>query len=131
MSIQFTIHMAPVIYQFMSSLCYLNMHLLRFISFYCTLLYNKYVILLCYIFDHQKNLLISQIITTNFAYFENIESIPFCHFQRPFFAADNLIFHLSKSSISHMQQTLKHAHTEKTLKYGALLVAGQLWLGRL
>ena len=49
MSIRFKKHIATVIYQYMSSLCYINIHLISFIRCYCTLIYNKYFILLYFI----------------------------------------------------------------------------------
>ena len=58
------IHIATVSYQYLSSLCYLKIHLLRFIGFYCTSICKKCIILLCFILNHHKTLLISQIIIT-------------------------------------------------------------------
>ena len=63
-SIRFTIHIATVNYQYKSSLCYLNKNLLMFISWYCTFIYKKYVVLSCFIFNRHKTLLVSQIIIT-------------------------------------------------------------------
>ena len=60
MSIRFTIHIVTVNYQYMSSLCYHKIHLLSFIWLYCTLVYNKYVILLGFICNHHQTLLISK-----------------------------------------------------------------------
>ena len=97
MYIWLTIHIATMIYQYMSYLCYGNIHLLRFISFNCTLLYNKYIILLCSICNHHKPLLISQVIITKFAHLENIESIPLCCFQIQFFCCRQLNLPPSKS----------------------------------
>ena len=61
MSIPFTIHIATVSYQYIYSLYFREIHLLRFISCYCTSIYKKYVILLCFICNNHKTLLISQI----------------------------------------------------------------------
>ena len=44
----------------MSDLSYHEIHLMRFLKSYCTLIFNKYVILLCFVIIHHKNLLISQ-----------------------------------------------------------------------
>ena len=61
MSIWFTIYKVTVSYQNMSSLSYHEIHLIRFIWSCCTFIYNKYVILSCFIINHHKTLLISQI----------------------------------------------------------------------
>ena len=53
------IHIATVSYQYMSSLFYRETHLLRFICCYCTSVYKKCIILLCFIFNYHRNLLIS------------------------------------------------------------------------
>ena len=58
MSTWLTIHIATVSYQ-QSFFCKIN--LMRFICWYCTLVWNKYIILLCFICNHHKTLLISQI----------------------------------------------------------------------
>ena len=50
-----------VSYQYMSYLFYRKIHLLRFICCYCTSIYNKYIILLFFICNHHKTLLISQV----------------------------------------------------------------------
>ena len=71
MSIKFTIHIVTLSYKFMSSSCYREIHLLRFIFCHCTLIYNKYVISLCFIISHHKNLLISQISNKYFCYILN------------------------------------------------------------
>ena len=60
-SIRFTISKVTGSYHCMSALSYHEIHLMRFICSYCTLIYNKYVILLCFIIIHHKTLLISQI----------------------------------------------------------------------
>ena len=44
-----------VSYQCMSDLCYLEIHLLRFISCYCTSVYNKYFSLLVFICPSSQN----------------------------------------------------------------------------
>ena len=67
-SIWLTIHISTGSYQYMSSLCDHKIHLLRFIFFYCTLVYNKYVILLCSICNHHKTLLTSQILNQFLSY---------------------------------------------------------------
>ena len=64
MSIRFTIHIVMVSYQYISYLCYHKIQLLKFIWLCCTSIYNEYVILLCFICNHQKPLLISHIIIT-------------------------------------------------------------------
>ena len=48
-------------YQYMYYLCYCGIHLLMFISCYCTSIYKIYIILLCFICNHHWNFLISQI----------------------------------------------------------------------
>ena len=77
MSIWFTIHVSMVSYQYMSYLCYLGKHLLRFILCYCTSSYKISIIELCFICNHHKTLLISQILNQLF-----------CDFQTQFFAAE-------------------------------------------
>ena len=49
-SISFTISKVTVIYQYMYSLCYCLIHLMRFINWYNTSVYKKYVNLLGFIF---------------------------------------------------------------------------------
>ena len=51
-------------FRYKSSLYNHRMHLLSLISCYCTLIYNNDVVLLCFICNHHKTLLISQIIIT-------------------------------------------------------------------
>ena len=97
MSIRFTIHRVTVSYQYMSSLCYCEIHLLRFVFCYHTSIYNKYVILLCFICNHQKNLHISWI-SKQF----------FCDiFEHKFLVVDKHIYNIPKASITDTQQTLK------------------------
>ena len=66
MSIQFTISKVTLSYQYIYiyiyALCYREMHLLEFIGCYCTFIYTKYVIQLCFIINHQKNLLMLQML---------------------------------------------------------------------
>ena len=87
--IPFIISKVTVSYQYMSSLCYCEIHLLRFISCYCILIYKKYVNLLGFICsssqnsayltnNHHKNLLITKISNQFLLWY----------FQRKFFAAD-------------------------------------------
>ena len=61
MSIRFTTYKVTVIYQYMYSLCFREIHLIRYIWSYCTSFYNEYVNLLCFVINHHKTLLISQI----------------------------------------------------------------------
>ena len=62
MSIRFIIPKVMVSYQYMSSLCYREIHLLRLISCYFTSIYNEYVNLLGFNFPSSKN---SAYITSN------------------------------------------------------------------
>ena len=55
--IRFTIYKTTMSYQYMSALWYCKIHLLRFISCYCTLIYTEYDILLCFVMNQHKNLL--------------------------------------------------------------------------
>ena len=64
MSILFTIHIVTVSYQCNFYSCYWDIHLLMFISCYCTSIYNKYVILIFFISNLHKAMLISQMIIT-------------------------------------------------------------------
>ena len=54
------------IYQCCSYLFYREIHLLRFICCNCTLIYDKYVNLLCLICNHQINLILLKILNTFF-----------------------------------------------------------------
>ena len=119
-SIRFTIHIVMVSYQYKSSLCYRDVDLLRFISCYFTLIYNKYAILLCFIGNHHKNLLISQIIIAKICLSCRFRINSFVTFSNNFFLADNYIYHLPKTLIALTQQTLKDAHIEQSLKDKAL-----------
>ena len=49
-----------VSYQYISDLSYPEIHLLRFILSYCAFIYKKYVILLCFVINHHKSLLITK-----------------------------------------------------------------------
>ena len=93
-----------------------------FTSCYCTFNNNKYIIFLCFICNHHKTLLISQIIITNFAYLTIFYPIPFWHFQRPFFVANKRIYHLSKYSIAkrskHWNKTTQSKHWNMELYWG-------------
>ena len=60
-SFLFTISLVPVSYQYMFAWSYRNKDLLRFISRYCAFIYNEYVILSCFIINHHKTILITQI----------------------------------------------------------------------
>ena len=103
----------------MSSLCYREIHLLRFISCYCTLIYKKYVNLLGFIFpssqnsayltnNYQNNLLITQI----------LNQLLLWYFQRSFFAADTESTTFSKTSNVQMQQTKMTPKQSKYLNTG-------------
>ena len=100
-SIQFTIYKVTVIYQYMSASCYLEIHLLRFIRCYCTLIYNEYVIAVCFVINRHKTLLILQI--------KNLFRL-WC-FVTQLLAAFKYIYDLLKESI---------CDTKKKLKDGAL-----------
>ena len=105
-----------------------KIHLLRFINWYCTSIYKKYVNLLCFICpssqhsayltnNHHKTFLITQISNQFLLWY----------FQRPFFAADTESTTFSKAPTVQTQKTKKYAHTEKTLKDGALSGVFRLW----
>ena len=51
-------------YQYIYSIFYCNIHLLRFDFCYCTSIYKKYVILLCFICNYHNTLLILKIFIT-------------------------------------------------------------------
>ena len=61
MSVRYTIYIIKMRFQYMSSSFYREIHLLRFICCYCTLIYKLYVISICFICNHHKTLFISQI----------------------------------------------------------------------
>ena len=59
--IRLTIHISTVSYQWMPYCFYRKIRLMRLIYCYCNSIYNKYIIVLCFIFNHYKTFLISQI----------------------------------------------------------------------
>ena len=103
------ISIATVIYQCWSYLFDREIHLLRFICWYCTSIYDKYIILLCYICNHHRNLL-----------FQKFGSIPLWYFQTQFLLQTN------KSTTYQFSIT----PTCQTLKDGYLSGVGWLWRGR-
>ena len=60
-SIWFTTYKVTVSYQYMSALGYRGINRIEFIYSYCTFIYNEYVILLCFVINNLKTLLISHI----------------------------------------------------------------------
>ena len=60
-SIRFRTYKVMVSYQYMCALSDHAIHLIIFICSYCTFIYNKYFILLCFIINIHKILLITQI----------------------------------------------------------------------
>ena len=128
MSIRFTTYKVMAIYQYVSSSCYYQIHPLRFIICCCTLIHKKYVILLCFVFiiNHNKTLLISQIIITKLFLSHKFRINPLCDiFKGHFSAADTESSTFSKSSTVQTQQTKKYAHTEQILKDRSLLEVGR------
>ena len=106
----------------MSSLCYSNIHLLMFISCYCTSIYKKYVMLLGFICNHHKTQLISQIIITTLCLSHKFRINYFCDsFKGHFRLQTTESTTFSKDLITWTQQAIKDAHIEQTLKNGALL----------
>ena len=94
---------------------------MRFISCYCTFIYTEYVILLFFVINHHKTLLISQIPITHTCLSPKFRINYFCDiFKGHIFAADTESSTFSKYSTDQTQKTKKDAHTEQTLKYGAL-----------
>ena len=91
-SIWVTTYKVTVSYQYMSVLSNCEMHLIRFILSYNILIYNKYVIILCSITNHNKTVLI----------LENLESIALWYFDTQLFAADKYIYDPPKS-VNHWQ----------------------------
>ena len=84
-------------YQYKSSLFYSWIHLLRFIGFYCTSIYKKYVILLCFIFNHHKTFLISKIIITKLCLSHKFQINSFLVFSKAIFCCIKLNQPPSKS----------------------------------
>ena len=107
-------------FRYKSSLYNHRMHLLSLISCYCTLIYNNDVVLLCFICNHHKTLLISQIIITKLCLYHKFKINSSLTFSKAIFTADNLINHLLISPITQKQQKFKGSHTENILKYRAL-----------
>ena len=86
-----------VSYQYMSSSCYREIQLLRFIKQFCTSIYNKYVNLLCFIFPpSQHSKYITKKSSQNFSHHTNFESIPFVIFSKEIFCCRHLIYYLFK-----------------------------------
>ena len=119
MSIWFTTYTATVSYQNMSDLRYREIHLLRFISFYCTLIYNNYVNLLGFISSSSQN---SAYLTNNhhktFPITQISNQYLLCYLKRSFLAADTESFTVLKYSTVQTKQTKKESHGEKILKDG-------------
>ena len=97
-SILFTISKVTVSYQYMCSSFYCKIHLQRFISGFCTLIYNKYLVLLCFVINHHKKS----------AYSKNSELISLWYFVTQLFAAVEYIYDLPKARILWKNQTLKY-----------------------
>ena len=95
-SILLTIYKVTVSYQYMCASFYREIHLLRFINKYCTLIYNKYVIWLCFVINHHKNS----------AYITNLESISLWYFVTQLFTW--YIYDLPKCGFFDKKQTLKY-----------------------
>ena len=88
-SIRFKISKFTVSYQYISDLWYRGIHLMVFISCYCTSIYNEYIILLCLFINPHKTLLISKIIIINIFLSYKFRIYSFCDiFKVHFFAAD-------------------------------------------
>ena len=111
-----------VIYQYMSYSCYREIHLLRFISYYCTLIYNKYGNLLGFICpssqnstyltnNHHKTLLITQISNKSLLWY----------FQRPFSATDNESTTFSKASTVQTQPKKRRPHRANIERRGSIV----------
>ena len=98
-------------YQHLYYLYYREINLLRFIFWYCNSIYNKFIILLCFICNHNKTLLISQILNKFLLWY----------FQTHCFAADMYIYYLPRTLIF---------NTHLPLKDGDLSGVGRLWWGR-
>ena len=116
-----------VSYQYIPSLCYRKIHLLRFIICYCTSIYKKYVNLLGFICPSSQN---STFITNNphktLVITQTSNQLLVLYFQKIFFAADTESTTFSKYSTVQTHQTKKDTQTEKTLKDGVLLGVGRL-----
>ena len=118
-SIRFTISKVLMSYQYISSLCYCEIHLRRFIRWYCTFIYNKYVNLLCFIFPSSQN---SAYLTNNHHKTVLVTKISnqflLWYLQRPFFSVDTEYTTFSKASTVQMQKTKKMPTRSKHLKTG-------------
>ena len=97
---------------------------MMFISCYCNPIYNKYAILLCFIFDHHKKNLISQIIITKLCLSRKFQINSFLIFSKAIFHRRKLNLPPSKNSDPPDAENFKDAHIEKTLKDGALSGVG-------
>ena len=83
----------------MYSSCYRWIHLLKFVSCYCALICNEYVIVLCFIINHHKTLLISQIIMKKICLSQKFRINSFRDISKGHvFAADTEYSTFSKSS---------------------------------
>ena len=90
-SIWFTTYIVTVSHRYMSALCYHKIHMMRYICSSCISIDNKYVILLCFVVNHHKTLLISQVLNQFFCDF----------FVTPLFAAVPSWKHRSPTQIKH------------------------------
>ena len=80
----YTVIIATVSYQHCSHLYYLDIHLHRYIFWYCILTYDDSVIFIMLYFK----------LSRNFSFLTNIESVHLWYFQTQLFAADKVIHHL-------------------------------------
>ena len=69
--IKFTTYKVTVSYQYMSSVCYREIHLLRFMCSCCNLIYNECINLLCLVINHHTTLLIKKFRINLFVIFCN------------------------------------------------------------
>ena len=86
------------------------------------MIYTEYVILLCFVINHYKTLLISQIIITNLCLSHKFIINSFCDiFKVHFFAADTESSTFSKALAVQTQQTKKRPTQSKHWKTGLYL----------
>ena len=113
-SIWFTISKVTVGINICFLLVIVKKCLMRIISCYFTFIYNYYVVLLCFIINYHKPLLLLQI--------SNLLFMQYC--VTKVFSAFNYIYDLSKASTSNIKQTLK----DRTLSGVSRWLWGWSWL---